>query len=349
MNTFLETGIALCLIIFSFSIISYVVQEIIAVNLKFRGNTLKASISKILGGAAGNLDQKVFQHPQIKMLHKELKTFPGYIPASNFAMAVMDLGGQYAATPSGDLLKDFKDGIAQLKTTNPDVYQLFKNWADNSTNGKELKNNIEKWFNDYMDRVTGWYKKNYNWITRCIAIVLAISFNVDMVRISKTVYSDSVLRSSLVATAGKLVEQSDSVTAFFKDGMDQKVTGIKAHYDSILSKIDSGSLVVRDSVKNEMNQKIYAEVEAFNAQKVQMARIVFGSIDDKTLIGWPGFVLKLDDLLSGKMGFLDWLFMLMGLAIGAGLISMGAPFWFDMMVKLVNVRMAGVKPKTEQS
>jgi hypothetical protein len=76
---------------------------------------------------------------------------------------------------------------------------------------------------------------------------------------------------------------------------------------------------------------------------------VFGSIDDKTLIGWPGFVLKLDDLLSGKMGFLDWLFMLMGLAIGAGLISMGAPFWFDMMVKLVNVRMAGVKPKTEQS
>ena len=350
MNTFLETGIALCLIIFSFSIIAYVAQEMIAINLKFRGKMLKASISQILCGsnAGAKLDQLVFDHPQIKLLNKNLSSFPAYIPASNFAMAVMDLASQYAPQESGDLLEDFKRGILQLKATNPSEYQLFKTWANNSTNGKELKENIEKWYNDYMDRVTGWYKNNYNWITRLIAITLAISFNIDMVRISKTVYSDTVLRSSLVQTAEKLVEQSDSVTAFFKEDIDQRVTSIRAKYDSVLSKMDSANIAVRDSVKAEMNLKVYKEVEAFNARKIQMARNVFGNIDNKTLIGWQGYVLKIDELFTGKIHFWDYIFMLLGIAIGAGFISMGAPFWFDLMVKLVNVRRAGIKPKTEQ-
>lgn len=350
MNTFLETGIALCLIIFSFSIIAYIAQEMIAINLKFRGKMLKSSISQVLGGTGGtgNLDQLVFDHPQIKLLHKKLTTFPAYIPASNFAMAVIDLAVQQAPAATGDLLIDFKKGIIQLKETNPSVYQLFKTWADNSTTGKELKENIEKWFNDYMDRVTGWYKNNYNWITRLIAIAIAISFNVDMVRISKTVYSDTILRSSLVETAEKLVDQTDSVKAFFKDNINQKVAVIQAKYDSVLSGIDSSKVKERDSVKNEMNLMVYEEVKNFNAQKIQMARDVFAGIDNKTLIGWPGFVLKLDELMKGKIHFLDWLFMLLGIAIGAGFISMGAPFWFDLMVKLVNVRRAGIKPKTEQ-
>ncbi len=35
---------------------------------------------------------------------------------------------------------------------------------------------------------------------------------------------------------------------------------------------------------------------------------------------------------------------LAGWFMAAAAISMGAPFWFDMLVKLVNVRKAGLKP-----
>ncbi len=38
-----------------------------------------------------------------------------------------------------------------------------------------------------------------------------------------------------------------------------------------------------------------------------------------------------------------WLTKLMGLLITASAVSLGAPFWFDMLIKLVNLRMAGAK------
>ena len=53
------------------------------------------------------------------------------------------------------------------------------------------------------------------------------------------------------------------------------------------------------------------------------------------------------DVLGGHKGMdaiISFLLALMGWIIGAGCISMGAPFWFDMLNKLVNVRRSGVKP-----
>ena len=55
-------------------------------------------------------------------------------------------------------------------------------------------------------------------------------------------------------------------------------------------------------------------------------------------IGWNA---KSCDYFKG-WGFL---LALIGWFIGAAAISMGAPFWFDMLVKLVNVRRAGLKPE----
>jgi hypothetical protein len=42
------------------------------------------------------------------------------------------------------------------------------------------------------------------------------------------------------------------------------------------------------------------------------------------------------------------LLLLLGWLITAGCLSMGAPFWFNLLVQLVNVRRSGVKPKEEK-
>ena len=39
---------------------------------------------------------------------------------------------------------------------------------------------------------------------------------------------------------------------------------------------------------------------------------------------------------------------LAGLLVTAGALSLGAPFWFDLLNKLVNLRAAGKKPKTPE-
>ncbi len=41
----------------------------------------------------------------------------------------------------------------------------------------------------------------------------------------------------------------------------------------------------------------------------------------------------------------EWIFKLIGLVITAFAISLGAPFWFDLLKKLVNVRGSGTKPE----
>jgi hypothetical protein len=57
-------------------------------------------------------------------------------------------------------------------------------------------------------------------------------------------------------------------------------------------------------------------------------------------LGWKN-VTKVD--FQGE----KLLWVILGWVLGIIAISMGAPFWFDLLVKLVNVRKAGIKPESE--
>jgi hypothetical protein len=48
-----------------------------------------------------------------------------------------------------------------------------------------------------------------------------------------------------------------------------------------------------------------------------------------------------------KATFANVVIYLLGIAITAGSLSFGAPFWFDLLVKFVNIRRAGSKPSTD--
>lgn len=107
MNTILETGISLVLIFFIFSTITYVIQELIAVNLKYRSKMLWKSMAQLFDGfdklksrmklmkamptAQTPNTNAFYDHAQILSLQKDLTRRPNYIPAANFALAVMDL------------------------------------------------------------------------------------------------------------------------------------------------------------------------------------------------------------------------------------------------------------------
>ncbi|HEX9028027.1 MAG TPA: hypothetical protein VF823_02555, partial [Anaerolineales bacterium] len=48
-------------------------------------------------------------------------------------------------------------------------------------------------------------------------------------------------------------------------------------------------------------------------------------------------------------GIWAWTSKILGLLLIAGATTFGAPFWFDMLQKLVSIRNAGVKPEEKQS
>ena len=65
-------------------------------------------------------------------------------------------------------------------------------------------------------------------------------------------------------------------------------------------------------------------------------------------LGWKSSTWH-DDFKTPNGGntFLNIVLALLGWAIAAGCLSMGAPFWFDLLLKLVNVRRAGIKPTAD--
>jgi len=69
-----------------------------------------------------------------------------------------------------------------------------------------FRENIEIWFNDGMDRVSGWYKRHTAHVQGAIALGIAIVMNIDALLITRTLWREPTLRQSLVAKAEAFAE-----------------------------------------------------------------------------------------------------------------------------------------------
>lgn len=367
MNAILETGISLVLIFFIFSIVTYVIQELIAVNLKFRSKMLWKSMFQLFDGKTivGRINMmqalpekdtdntdNFYNHPQIQSLKKNLsdKTLPSYIPAANFALAVMSLVSQQSSTNKDDKdnakpaidantsLADFRNGLQAFVDSKGNLYTVLKNLLDTSTTLQQLQQKIEDWFNDYMKRVSGWYESHIVVSVRIIAVVITLVFNINVIKLAKKIYNDGQLRSSLVAMAERVVDKPEAVTQYYTSSFNSISKNIDSIYQQQLDadttaagkkKILAEKAATLDSLAYQYTQKNTAAMRSLVSQ-----------LDSTNLpLGWKGDSLKTE--LKGKPGsnsVINLILMLIGWTIGACCISMGAPFWFDMLNKLINVR-----------
>jgi hypothetical protein len=74
-------------------------------------------------------------------------------------------------------------------------------------NVDRFRENVEIWFNDGMDRVSGWYKRRVAFHQAWIALGLAIVMNIDALQITRTLWREPVLRQALVANAEAAVQR----------------------------------------------------------------------------------------------------------------------------------------------
>jgi hypothetical protein len=61
--------------------------------------------------------------------------------------------------------------------------------------------NLETWFEDAMDRVSGWYKNKAQIVTVLVASGLAISANADTVQIARKLYLNPATREKIAQDA----------------------------------------------------------------------------------------------------------------------------------------------------
>jgi hypothetical protein len=261
------------------SLVISAINEFIAALLKSRAKNLAQGIQALLqdpsptGWAA-----RLYQHPLVASLSTP-NSKPSYIPSRTFALALLDLIAP-ATTDGTRTLADLKTGLANLP--GPLQRTLTTLLEESQDDVERLKKQIEIWFNNGMDRASGWYKRKTQWLQFFLGLSIVIVLNIDSVHIGRALWAvNSPLRASLVESAKSFVAQPGGTNRPMKDVVDA---------------ISTASLP----------------------------------------IGWSEFP-KPD----------QWPTVIVGWLITAFAVSLGAPFWFDLLNKFVNVRASGKAPEEE--
>jgi hypothetical protein len=233
---------------------------------------------------------------------------------------------------SEKIIAQLKDGAATLIVTNPELKQaidsLITQAETYAKKGDDIlavtRHNVEKWFDDTMDRAGGWYKRNSQGVSLFIGALMVLTFNVDALYISTRLWREPTLRQLLVSQAEnyELPEEAGSL----------------AVGDTISSL--QGSL---EGLYFPVGWRFRPVPFESGSQRCTMfpqdaARDVYG-------VPWDGTCKVWVDAPRG-WGIAT---KFVGLTLSALAAMQGAPFWFDILKKLVNIRTSGTKPGEERN
>ena len=169
----LDVAIGLVLVFLLMSLMATAIREAIESFMKSRAVYLERGIREMLADAKGDGMAKAFyEHPLIYSLfqgtfeYKEKRVLggglPTYIPAKNFAQAIMDLAirgpiqSEYAAAQSAPQLSvaTLRENAVRLR--NPLLVRAVLAAIDHSEGDlNKARENIQAWFDSSMDRVSG--------------------------------------------------------------------------------------------------------------------------------------------------------------------------------------------------
>jgi hypothetical protein len=315
-----DVAIGLIFVYLLLAIICTNMNEWIAGVFNTRSKTLQQAIHQLLDGQPGKADaledtnwflRQFYNHPLISGMCEpgKRKTPPAYLASRAFATAVMDIAtpGVTGTITFADLeggIKKLPDGdvktslLAVIQTAHGDITQA--------------QRNIQAWYEDTMQRVSGWYKKKTQLWTVIIATLLVLGANADTIQITKMLWRDPTLRAELVE---KAKEQKPPVSAAPVAGSDKNQSS-------------DASLNPTTSEANSNHATPVGDVNATTKDDLS----ALGDV-----IGWTH--------QAAVHGFWPWADRLLGWFLSIVAVSLGAPFWFDLLNKFMRVRNSGDVPE----
>ena len=184
-----------------------------------------------------------------------------------------------------------------------------------------LRNNIESWFNDSMDRLSGRYKRRAQWTGFLVGLVIAAVLNIDTISISNQLWREPVLRQAINANATQIVAQSGQASP---PPITDLVAGLQNQYLNV-------SLPMGWVFDNQES------LAGMGCSFIPGTGSTFG-------LAWSGGCLRPVDTPLASTGWLWSVTKIAGLLMTGLATTQGSSFWFDVLVKIVNVRGAGIKP-----
>lgn len=179
---------------------------------------------------------------------------------------------------------------------------------------------IETWFNESMDRLSGWYKRKTQFTTFAIGLVIALLLNIDSVQVSTYLWREPILRQAIVA---QINDQAASA-------METDTASLNGTIEFLQQELMSLNLPVGWS--------FIESPPAENCRFVPQTNDTFG-------LRWQGKCIRPANTKATTNGWFWAIIKLSGIFISGFAASHGSAFWFDILIKVVNVRTAGAKPQ----
>jgi len=232
------------------------------------------------------------------------RSLPSYISATSFADAVIDLVVPNAAdeTTMTTIQKNVNalpDSMSPFKSS---LQALVKSAGDDIG---RFRTAVERWYDDHMDRVSGWYKRHVAKVTLVVGAILVVLFNINALTIGRTLYTESSVSTAVAAVAAKGPNCPTDQTQACLENLQAQLSA------AATAGLPIGWGTVRDCTESAARCNWLDQ------------RGIFSRYGDS---GWQ-FVL----VLTG--------FLIMLIAIVPG-----ARFWFGLLSKLGSLRATGPKP-----
>jgi hypothetical protein len=269
----------------------------------------------------------VYEHPLVGAIPGRR---PSYVPNANFASALLYAiggGGQ------GSLHGDLDSGIAALPQ-GPLRTALTTAMHEAQGDIDKLRQGIERWYDNAMDRLSGQYKRFTQGVTFLLALVLAASFNVDAITIGERLYTDSILRETLAGVASNYVDKHQTATATPTPAPTPTPVSRAAGPPATAKSDDPSIIALQTAISNTdtARDELVTALDLFKSKKPVA----------KPDYSWAAFSKHPLDT-TGAL-----LLASIGVLVTALAGMLGAPFWFEMLQRLVNLRGSGPKPTKVQ-
>lgn len=327
----LQIIISVVVIYIIFSVVVFFIVEWTASVIQLRGKMLRNAVLDLF--RSSDLGKAVYHHPLVESLRAPNNKLASYIPSSSFATALIDIITsplKKTVTPATPdvLYADFLNGIAAMPEGR--IKTLLNSLTQEATDLKSLTASLEKWYNDCMDRISGWYKREVKVIVIIVSAILTIAFNIDTIYIIIAAKENPELRQRL----NNLGDQILADSAFAKQVSTMNVSDIDYFEDytndSSVQATNTDTAIHQSQDQNGPIQPNAIVPIDERLQKFTYLHQLLG--DSEVPIGWP--------IQKGW----PWYYTLLGWFFTTLALSAGAPFWFDILKKLVNLRSTGPKP-----
>jgi len=284
-STAIEVVIGLVFIYILYSLLVTIITELIANVLNQKGRILKKGVKRMLDDD----DQALFgdeflKRPEIKYLSGKNR-LPSYINSSTFTKAMVNV--LQKADDAGDFFGDYMKKLGEEKNKSETKELIYNLMVEADGNLDKFKEIMGGWFDETMERVTGWYKRRVQLITFIIGLTIAFALNVDTIAIAKKLTNESDTRLEMVKLASEYAKDADPADT----------TSVQM------------SAEMQEIIGNIQNQESIISLE------------------------WPPF-----DVTTSVF----WLWIV-GCLTTAIALSLGAPFWFDILNKVSKLKSGGAQ------